>query len=184
MTGSPDPTALYEAKALAELGDADALAGVTGGGWSGDPLGDVALVVGAPAGGEGAASGPLSRELEEAVGKALVALGLEAESAFVIASRPVGARADGLVARLRLALEAVDAPLALALDAQAADDLAASFGLACLQAGMPVRASGRVLGYTGDFEDSLGDERAKGRVWAAMKEVAGAAGHRTRARRP
>ncbi len=184
MTGTPDLAAVYEAKALAELGDADALAGVADGGWSGDPLGDVALVVGAPARDCGAGSALLSREAEDALGKALAALGYEKDSVFVIASRPEGARADGLGPRLRLALEAVDAPLVMAVDPRAADDLAASFGLERLEAGTPVRAAGRVLGYTGDFGGSLGDDTAKGRVWAAMRAVAAAAGHRTRARRP
>ena len=181
MTAAPDLSALYEAKALAELGDADALAGVTAG-WSGDPLGGVALVVGALSRTEGDAAGVLAPDLEEAVGKALAALGFERDSVFALASRPPGARAAGLAARLRLALEAVDAPLALALDPQAADDLAAAFALERLQPGTPVRAAGRVLGYTGDFAGSLGDDTAKGRVWTAMR--AAAAGHRTRARRP
>jgi hypothetical protein len=181
MTASPDPLALYEAKALAELRDADALAGVGSGGWSGDPLGDVALVVGAA----GDASGALMADAAaDAVDKALVALGFASGSAFVIASRPAGSDPAGLSARLRLALEAVDAPLALALDAQGAEDLAAAFGLSGLDPGKPVRSGGRVLGSTGDFAGSLGDDRAKARVWAAMKAVAAVVGHKTRARRP
>jgi hypothetical protein len=184
MTAVPDPLALYEAKALAELGDANALAGVASGGWSGDPLGAVALVVTTVASTEDVESGILRADVREAASKALAALGFEEDSAFVIASRPRGAETGALTARLRLALEAVDAPLVLALDPLAADDLAAAFGLHGLEPGKPVRAAGRVLGSTGDFAASLGDVRAKGRVWAAMRSVAAAAGHKTQAKRP
>jgi hypothetical protein len=180
MTAPPDLASLYEAKALAELRDADALAGVAGG-WSGDPLGAVALVVGTPAGAEG---GLLVAEAAEAVAKALSALGFEEGSAFMIASRPADGDPPALTARLRLALEAVDAPLVLALDPQAAEDLAAAFGLQRLDPGRPARAQGRVLGSAGDFAGSLGDSRAKSRVWTAMKSVAAAAGHKTQAKRP
>jgi hypothetical protein len=183
MDAAPDPLALYEAKALAELGDADTLAGVGAGGWSGDPMGAVALVVGVPP--ENAvAGGLLPPDAAEAVEKALVALGFEGGTAFLIATRPAGAHPESVAARLRLALEAVDAPLALALDAEAAADLAAAFGLESLDPGRPVRASGRVLGSVGDFARSLGDAKAKTRVWAAMRSVAAAAGHRTRTKRP
>ena len=184
MTAVPEPLALYEAKALAELGDANALAGVAAGGWSGDSLGTVALVVSTDASTGDTEDGILPADVHEAAGKALAALGFEEDSAFVIASRPRGAETDALAARLRLALEAVDAPLVLALDPLAADDLAAAFGLHGLEPGKPVRAAGRVLGSTGDFAASLGDPRAKGRVWAAMRSVAAAAGHRTQAKRP
>jgi hypothetical protein len=181
MTSPPDPVALYEAKALAELRDADTLAGVGDGGWSGDPLGEVALVVGAPRGAKGAM---LAADAAEAVDKALAALGFGSGSAFVIASRPVGADPAALTSRLRLALEAVDSPLVLALDAGGAQDLAAAFGLKALETGRPVRRAGRVLGSVGDLAGSLGDPKAKARVWAAMKAAAAAAGHKTQARRP
>lgn len=183
MTAVPDPLALYEAKALAELADANELAGMAAGGWSGDPLGEVALVVGTEPSADDE-SDILPADLHEAAGKALGALGFEQGSAFEIASRPREARPDARAARLRLALEAVDAPLILALDPLAAEDLAVAFGLRGLEPGKPVRAAGRVLGSTGDFAASLGDVRAKGRVWAAMRSVAAAAGHRTQAKRP
>ncbi len=181
MTSTPDPLDLYEAKALAELRDADALAGVAEGGWSGDPLGAVAIVVGAlqPPGGS-----ILPGDVAEAVDKALAALGFESGSVFVIASRPAEVDPAAVAARLRLALEAVDSPFVLALDAGGAQDLAAAFGLKALEAGRPVRSAGRVLGNAGEFARSLGDPRAKGRVWAAMKSAAALAGHRTQARRP
>ncbi len=181
MTSPPDPVGLYEAKALAELRDADALAGVEEGGWSGDVLAAVALVVGTPRGAKGTL---LPAEAAEAVDKALAALGFESGSSFVITSRPAGAGRAALAARLRLALEAVDSPLVLALDADGAQDLAAAFGLTALQAGRPVRSAGRVLGSVGDFAGSLGDPKSKARVWAAMKVAAAEAGHKTQTRRP
>jgi hypothetical protein len=181
MTSVPDPVGLYEAKALAELRDADALARVGDGGWGGDVLGTVALVVGAAHGAKGSL---LPADAAEAVDKALVALGFGSGSAFVIASRPAGADPAALAARLRLALEAVDSPLVLALDGDGLQDLAAAFGLTALEAGQPVRSAGRVLGGVGDFAGSLGDPKAKARVWAAMKAAAAAAGHKTQARRP
>ena len=183
MTAVPEPLALYEAKAIAELGDANALAGVAEGGWSGDPLGAVVLVVSGAATGR-AGDDLLPADLGEAVGKALAALGFEEGSTFVIASRPGEAGPDALADRLRLALEAVDAPLVLALDPLAADDLAAAFCLPGLEPGKPTRAAGRVIGNTGDFAASLADAHAKGQVWAAMRSVAAAAGHRTQTKRP
>jgi len=174
MAASPDPFALYEAKALAELVDADALAGVGAGGWSGDPTGTVALVSGSA----------LPDDAAEALSKALAALGFAADTAFVVTSRPRGARPQGAPARLRLALEAVDAPLALAVDSEAAADLASAFGIDRLEPGRPVRSVGRVLGSVGDFAASLGDTKLKARSWAAIRAVAAAAGHTTRTKRP
>ena len=71
MDAAPDLLALYEAKALAELSDAEASAGVGPGSWSGDALGAVALVVGAPPAADGA---PLSPETTAALDKALAAM--------------------------------------------------------------------------------------------------------------
>lgn len=184
MRTPADPGKLYEAKALAELRDADALAGVGPGGWRGDAQGAVALVVGPAVSGPDAMAAPLSGVAGEAASKALAALGFEEGTVFVIASRPEGVDPAQAVPRLRLALEAVDAPLVMALDARAADDLAAAFGCVALEPGKPVRASGRLLGSTGEFAGSLTDQRAKARVWAAMRGIAAAVGHTTHVRRP
>lgn len=173
--------ALYEEKARAELTDADAVAGPCAGAWRGEVMAAVAVVVGIIAG-EGGPS--LVGEAGESAAKALAALGFEAGSVFVIASRSEcdpgdAARAD----RLRLALEAVDPPLVMALDAAGAADLRAAFDLADLPLGQPVVASGRTFGYVGDFVASLGDDRAKAPVWKAMKAVAHASVAVTSARR-
>lgn len=174
MSTEADLASLYEAKALAELGDAEALAGVGEGGWSGDPLGVVALVVAAP----------LPSEAGDAVDKATAALGVEPTTAFSIVSRPQASKPKQLMARLRMALEAVDAPWVLALDTQAAEDVAVAFGVAPLVPGVAVRAGGRVLGSVGDFAGSLADPKAKARVWAAMRSIAAGAGLQTQAKRP
>lgn len=173
--------ALYEAKARAELSDADEAADVGPGGWRGDVMAAVALVVGAP----DVATGELLPEAAgEAIAKALAALGFEAGSEFVIASRPSSTLGDEQVARrLRLSIEAVDPPLVLALDAVAAKDLVAAFGLTDLPLGAPASAFGRTLGYVGEFAASLGDDRAKARAWGAMKAVT-RSGAATPARRP
>jgi len=174
--------ALYEAKARAELSDADAVAGVGPAAWRGEVMAAVALVIGAT-GEDGA--GPLAGDAGEAGAKALAALGFPEGTVFVIASRPpCAAGGDAIVRRLRLAIEAVDPTLVLALDAAGAQDLAGAFGLPELAVGWPVSALGRTFGYAGDFAAALGDDVAKGRVWAAMKAVARAHEAGTSTRRP
>jgi len=173
MAAASDPFAIYAAKALAELADADALAGVGEEGRGGDPMGAVALV----------SAGTFPDAAAEALGKALAALGFDAGSAFTIVSRPEGVRLGAAPARLRLALEAVDAPLVLAVDAEAGQDLAAAFGVDRLDPGLPVRSFGRVLGAVGDFAESLADPKSKTRAWAAIRAVAAAAGHTTQTKR-
>ena len=160
MTAVPEPLALYEAKALAELADADALAGVAEGGWSGDPLGAVVLVV------SGAATGRtgddlLPADLGEAVGKALAALGFEEGSTFVIASRPGEAGPGRAGASLAPRAGGGRPPARARAGREAADDLAAAFGLPGLDPGAG-QVAGRVLGSArGDFAASLADPHAK-----------------------
>jgi hypothetical protein len=181
MSDANELLALYEAKASAELGDADALAGVGPGSRRGEVIASVAVVVGESGGSAGA---PLAGEAGEAAAKGLVALGFEAASEFVIASRPTAMADDeALLRRLHLAIEAVDPTLVLALDAVGAKDLSAAYGLADLVVGKPVVAHGRTFGYVGEFAGSLGDDRAKARAWAAMKAIARADASRTSTRR-
>jgi hypothetical protein len=80
-------------------------------------------------------------------------------------------------------MEAVDPLAVIALDADAAADAAAAFGLDALLPGRPVSAGGRVLGSAGEFADSLGNAAAKAHAWSAMKAIAAAAGLRAK-RRP
>lgn len=182
MSDAEGLLALYEAKARAELCDADAAAGVGPGAWRGEVMAAVALVAGVPAEKSGE---PLSAMAGEAVAKAVAALGFPEGSVFVIASRPACAAGDdALVRRLRLAIEAADPTLVLALDSTAAGDVALAFGLPELAAGTPVAALGRMFGYSGEFAASLTDDSAKARVWVAMKAIARAHTSGTSTRRP
>jgi hypothetical protein len=173
----PDVTAaqlaaLYDAKAVAELADAEAQAGGPACGWRGEPLSRLAFVVSAMSPDDVAAGGPLSGEAGDAAGKAAAALGVDSD-VFVVASRPTAALApQARSSRLVLALEAADPQVVIALDTDAAADLADAYGLEPLVPGRAARARGRVLGSAGDFVASLGDEKAKARVWGAMKAVA------------
>jgi hypothetical protein len=171
----------YEAKARAELGDADAVVGAAPGSWEGELVGArVAFLAAHPAvPGDG---GVLATRVKQAAAKAADALGA-GDGIFVIATRPVPVcGADDRARRLRFALEAVDPPAVIALDAESAEDLAAAFGIDALRAGTPVRAFGRALGFVGDFEASLDDPAAKARAWSAMKATASLAGLKAKGR--
>jgi hypothetical protein len=169
--------ALYEAKALAELADGDALAGAVEPGWRGEPLGPLAFVTSAlPDAG-----------VLEALDKAADAL--DAAPAFVIATRPeVASRPDAASAaevrnrRLALMVEAADPAVVIALDVIAAADLAEALGAQTMVPGQSARAHGRVLGFSADFAASLSDAPAKARVWAAMKAIAAEGGLKAKGR--
>jgi hypothetical protein len=75
---------------------------------------------------------------------------------------------------LELIVEAVDPVLVVALDGDAAQDLAAAFGLPALAPGRPSVARGRTLGAVGGLAASLDDPGAKARVWKHFKAVVGA----------
>jgi hypothetical protein len=168
---------LYEAKALAELDDAEAAGGATARGWRGEPLSRLAFVVSAMSPGEIEAGDPLRGEAGEAADKAAAALGVSPEALFVVASRPgADMPPEQRTRRLALALEAADPAIVIALDDDAACDLADAMGVEGLEPGRPVRVRGRVVGSVGGFAASLGDPRAKARVWAAMKAVAAEGG--------
>jgi hypothetical protein len=174
--------AAYEAKAGAELGDADALVGAPAGSWEG-PLLDarVAFVV-ARSSSASAAGTVLDGPVRDAVMKAADALGA-GEDVFLVATRPEGATdTEAAARRLRLLIEAADPPVIIALDAEAASDLALAFGTGDLLPGHPVRAYGRALGFTDDFAASLDDATAKTRAWSAMKGVASLGGLVAKAR--
>jgi len=165
--------ALYEAKARAELAQADGLCpGSDAVASSGDPLACVVLVKGSPGAEELAAHRALAGPVGDAALKAVAALGLDPRSTFALCSRPggdAGARAE----RLELAVEAVDPALVLALDAAGAEDLAAALHCGPLEPGRPVTVRGRTVGYVGDLAASLRDDD-KRPVWAAFLSIASA----------
>jgi hypothetical protein len=164
---------LYAAKAKAELKRADEAFGapVRIGG-AGQMLASVVLVKGSPDADERASRRALTGPVGEAAGKALEALGFEAGDWWAVVSRPSDAPASGRARRLELIVEAVDPKLVVALDDEAAEDLAAAFGLRDLPAGQPVIVRGRTLGAIGGLAASLADPAAKALVWSRFKTVA------------
>jgi hypothetical protein len=186
----PDVTAaalaaVYDAKALAELADAESAGGSSVRGWRGEPLGPLAFVVSAMSAEGGEESGPLSGEAGDAADKAAAGLGAGSGPVFIVASRPSADIPEPARARrLALMLEAADPRVVIALDAEAAKDLALASGMERLdEPGLPVLVRGRVLGSAGGFVASLGDRPAKLRVWTAMKRIASAGGLKA-AKRP
>lgn len=174
-SGEEHIRALFEAKARAELAHADTLApGSDLIAWSGALLASVALVKGMPGPAEASGGAALSGPDGAAVAKALVALGWPAGSWFATVSRPEPTIAsEKRVARLRLQIEAVDALVVIALDGVAAQDVAAAFDLTGeLAPGQPVVAFGRRLVAVDGFEESLGHEVRKRRVWRQMQAAA------------
>lgn len=163
--------ARYEAKAVAELKQADRLAPASDVvSWRGSLIPDVAVVKGRAGVAEAAGGSAMSGADGEALAKALSALGHDPEQAFFTLSRPdSGVDAAARAARLRAQLEAVDAPLVISLDVQAAEDVAAAFGLAALPFGTLAVACGRRLVAVDGFEASLSDEGAKKRIWEQMR---------------
>jgi hypothetical protein len=120
--------------------------------------------------------------VRDAVMRAADALGA-GEDVFLVATRPEGATdTEAAARRLRLLIEAADPPVVIALDAEAASDLALAFGTGDLLPGSPVRAYGRALGATEGFTASLDDAAAKRRAWSAMKGVASLGGLVAKAR--
>jgi uracil-DNA glycosylase len=188
-----DPAAverMYSAKARAELAAADRMLGekIRVGG-AGDPLGRVLLVKGRPGPDDTAAGRALAGADGAAAAKALEALGRDPASMWATCSRPTDADAETVARRLELIVEAVDPALVLALDREAAQDVASAMRLGELVAGVPIGVRGRVIGSVDGLEASLSAEGAKSRVWSQMKSIARAlpprsAGDETRKGRP
>lgn len=180
----------YEAKAVSELEAADALvpgsAAIAG---RGALFAAVVLLKGDPGEEDRAAGRALAGADGEAADKVLVALGIDPARAWRMCTRvagaggcAVGARAmagagddaaDARARRVELAVEAVDPDLVIALDPEAGEDLARAFGLPRLEPGRPHPVRGRTIGAVSGLAASLGDERAKARVWAEFRAVAG-----------
>lgn len=172
-----DAERLYAAKAAAELGDAEALAPGPIRGWRGEPGARLAFVIGRPSEEDRAAGEILRGATGEAAGKAAEALGVALGAFFALATRPVeGLDASASTDRVGLALEAADPAVVIALDANAAQDVANAYSIAVPGAGVPVRVRGRIFGYAGDLGASLSDARAKAKVWGAMRTIAAEGG--------
>jgi hypothetical protein len=170
----------FEAKASAELAAADALvAGSSAIAGDGSLFASVVLLKGHPGEEDRAAGRAFAGEDGEAADKVLVALGLDPARAWRMCTRVAGgvasggADAEARALRVELAVEAVDPDLAIALDPEAGEDLARAYRLPGLAPGKPVQARGRTLGAVSGLAASLGDDRAKARVWAELRAVAG-----------
>jgi hypothetical protein len=163
--------AQFEERAKAELRAADALApGSDAVAWSGALLAEVALVKGLPGPAEASGGGALSGADGEAARKALTALGWGDERVFCTLSRSEpGASAARSTQRLRLQIEAVGPALVLALDAEAAADVAQAFGVARMPLGKEIRVLGRRIVAVDGLEASLGEPARKQRVWRQLQ---------------
>lgn len=164
--------ALHEARARAELSAADALApGSDRVAPRGALLAEVAAVKGLPGPAEASGGAAMSGADGEALLKALEALGYALGSVFFTLSRPEpGVSPERASDRLRLQLEAVDPRVIIALDAEAAADVAEAFGCEQPRPGASaVRVLGRRLVAVSGFEAALANPKAKQRVWAELK---------------
>jgi hypothetical protein len=163
--------ALHEKRALAELAAADRLApGSDIVPWSGALLADAAVVKGLPGPAEAAGGVAMSGTDGAAALKALEALGHSPDAVFFTLSRPSSEiDAAARAARLRMQIEAVDPSVVVAVDAEAAADLALAFDAQMLEWGVAVRAHGRRLVAVDGLERSLSDDEAKRQVWAQLK---------------
>ena len=163
--------ALFETRAKAELAAADSLApGSDIVAYSGALLAAVALVKGLPGPAEASGGAALSGADGEAARKALVALGWADDAIFATLSRPEpGLPAEQRGDRLRMQLEAVDPALVVALDAEAAADLAEAFGVPVPAFGAEMRVLGRRIVAVDGLEASLGDAGRKKRVWTQLQ---------------
>jgi hypothetical protein len=163
--------AMFEERARAELAAADAAApGSDRVAWRGALLAEVAVVKGLPGPAEVSGNAALAGPDGEAAIKALEALGWSADAVFFTLSRPEPGLAPELRGdRLRLQLEAVDPALVLALDSEAAQDVALAFGIQLPGLGSAVRVFGRRIVAVDGLEASLSDQKRKARVWAQMQ---------------
>jgi hypothetical protein len=162
---------LFEERAKAELAAADALApGSDSVAWSGALFAAVAVVKGLPGPAEATGGAALTGADGEAARKALSALGWDADAVFTTLSRPEpGLPLERRGDRLRMQIEAVEPQLVLALDAEAAEDLAEAFGIARPAFGAETRVLGRRIVAVDGLEASLADPARKKRVWTQLQ---------------
>ncbi len=185
-----DIAALCEAKVRAELAAADAAAGLQASvpSWSGSVFPAVALLKGEPGPAAQAGGGAITGPDGEAAEKALAALGMGGATWSTLSRPAPGLSTERAATRLRTQLCAVDPAVAVALDAVAASDLAAAYGLGSLGFGTPVAAGGMTLLAVDGLEASLDDEPRKRAVWSQLRGLLQAPAHpeseRSARRRP
>ena len=165
---------LHHARARAELAAADALCpGSDAVAWRGALLAEVAVIKGLPGPAEAAGGPAVSGADGQAAESSLAKLGYEPDTAFFTLSRPIpGASAEKRVARLRAQIEAVDPVTVLALDGEAAADVARAFAIEAPAFGAVVRVLGRRFVACDGLEASLGQSDRKPVVWSQIKAAA------------
>ena len=162
---------LLRAKARAEIAAAEELVsgkGVVRG--QGDPLADVLLVKGSPGPGDLKSGRALAGEDGVAAGKALDALGVP-KSRYALCTRVGTAAEADRLARVQLLVEAVDPRTVVLLDAGAAEDFAAAFGVETPPSGVVGFVSGRTVLAVDGLEASLADAALKRRVWQQLQAL-------------
>lgn len=180
MTEKPDTArqfnadvlrAQHEARVKAELAAADRLLpGSDVVPSAGAHFAAIVVVKGLPGPAEASGKPALSGADGVAVSKALDALGWDADVSFCVLSRPLPSTdLRRRSARLRLQIEAVDPEFVLAVDAEAATDVAEALGLEQLLMGEVLRAGGRRVLACDGLEASLLDAARKRRVWSQLK---------------
>jgi len=168
--GRTDLEALYREKARAEIALAEALVPGDAVRGSGDELADVLLVKGEPGDEDRSAGMALAGADGEASNKALDALCMS-PARYAVCSRGGDAEPAAYVRRLRLIVEAVDPRIILALDAEAAADLAGALSSVMPPPGELARIDGRDVLVVDDFAGSLDDERRKRLVWRQLQAL-------------
>jgi len=163
--------AQHEARVKAELAAADKLLPGSDAVLStGARFAAVVVVKGLPGPAEASGKPAMSGADGEAVRKALGALGWDTDSLFYVLSRPgLSTDAPRRAARLRLQIEAVDPELVLAVDSDAAADVAEAVGTERLGFGAVQRVGGRRILACDGLEASLSDAARKRRVWSQLK---------------
>ena len=170
----PSLRELYETKAAAEIAQAEQLLpGADIVASSGNPLARTMLVKGQKGSAEESGGADLSGEDGLAARKALEALGIDPQDVLAVVSRPITDPNPDLVAsRIRGLIEAVDPVTVIALDGEAAVDLAAAFALDGLAFGTPMTVFGRTLLAVDGLEASLEDGPRKRKVWKQFITIA------------
>lgn len=164
----------YEARAIAEIADADnTLVGHVPVPWSGAVLASVVAVKGLPGPAEAAGGAAMSGADGEALEKALEALGWPSGSWFFTVSRVAGVDETAAFAkRVRAQVEAVGARVVVALDGEAAADLAGAFDTKPLRFGSERSVAGRRLVAVEGFEGALAVPGRKRVVWSQLQKAA------------
>ncbi|MCE5204115.1 MAG: hypothetical protein LLG24_07900 [Actinomycetia bacterium] len=159
-------------KADAEIKDAEALVeGASRVRTNGGPFAGVMLVKGEPGVQDVKTGVALGGDDGEAARKALAALGYQG-AVMAVVSRPLDVvRGPEAGSRVRLLAEASEASIVIALDARAAEDVAAAFGLTELAFGVLVQAVERTLLAVDGLEASLTDQARKRRVWQQFRAL-------------